>query len=103
MHQKFLFFCEIIPFRYNNCIKAHRHRIQAGDVIEKAELYLGGEEAEWIQFLYKKFSDKIYRIIRICLLRFRFPEETENMQSAFSGIFKWYLFGIIILTGSIVT
>jgi hypothetical protein len=36
--------------------------------------------------LIKKFYDRIYRINKIIFLHFQFPEETGNIQSAFSGI-----------------
>ena len=39
-----------------------------------------GDREEWMLFLKKKL-DRIYRIFWIFLLHFRFPEETENMQS----------------------
>ncbi len=47
--------------------------------------------------LIKKFYDRIYRII---FLHFQFPEETGNIQSAFSGnayFFKYCPFKLIRL------
>ena len=35
--------------------------------------------------LKTNFFDRIYRILQDSFYYFRFPEETENMQSAFSG------------------
>jgi hypothetical protein len=35
--------------------------------------------------LIKKFSDRIYQIYQIIFLHFQFPEETGNIQCAFSG------------------
>ncbi len=54
--------------------------------------------------LIKEFYDRIYWIKKIIFLHFQFPEETGNIQSAFSGntySFKYCPFKLIHLDAAI--